>query len=237
MVLKMIGKMILRSVLNSAKGPLGEQKTAFKMWLTLDSNTYHGFTDLIIPSPSGTTQIDHVVVSPYGIFIIETKNKGGWIFGDEKSAKWTQTFRRKKYSFQNPLRQTYRHKKILAGWLPISESYIQTLVCFVGDCTFKTRMPENVMKTGPGGYIKSFTHEVLTQDEIDRVVRRLEQLSANSGLTTRDHIQSLQQRHSANLCPRCGSNLELKTAKKGKNAGKNFWGCEDFPKCRYTKNA
>ena len=40
----------------------------------------------------------------------------------------------------------------------------------------------------------------------------------------------------AKICPRCGSMLVLRTAKKGTNAGKQFWGCSAFPKCRYVKN-
>ena len=38
------------------------------------------------------------------------------------------------------------------------------------------------------------------------------------------------------ICPRCGSKLVLRTAKKGDNAGNQFYGCSAFPKCRYIKN-
>ena len=38
------------------------------------------------------------------------------------------------------------------------------------------------------------------------------------------------------ICPRCGSTLVLRTAKKGDNAGNQFYGCSAFPKCRYIKN-
>ena len=57
------------------KGWIGEKKTAFRMWLFLNNRTYKRFHNIIIPSSSGTTQIDHLVVSPFGVFIIETKNK------------------------------------------------------------------------------------------------------------------------------------------------------------------
>jgi hypothetical protein len=68
----------------------------------------------VLPSQGSTTQIDHVLVSVYGIFVIETKNMKGWIFGDERSAQWTQSIFGKKSRFQNPLRQNYRHVKALA---------------------------------------------------------------------------------------------------------------------------
>ena len=72
-------------------GWFGEKKTTFHMWLSLDSNVYRRFHDVIIPSKNGTTQIDHLLVSPYGLFIVETKNRKGWIFGSENQPKWTQT--------------------------------------------------------------------------------------------------------------------------------------------------
>jgi len=59
----------------------------------LDRKQYAVFHDLYLPRPDGkgTAQIDHVVVSPFGIFVIETKNMAGWIFGDERSRQWTQS--------------------------------------------------------------------------------------------------------------------------------------------------
>ena len=62
------------------RGWFGEKKTAFNMWLSLDGKVYRRFHDVIIPAKDGTTQIDHLLVSPYGLFIVETKNIRGWIF-------------------------------------------------------------------------------------------------------------------------------------------------------------
>jgi ssDNA-binding Zn-finger/Zn-ribbon topoisomerase 1 len=40
---------------------------------------------------------------------------------------------------------------------------------------------------------------------------------------------------SADSCPKCGGELVLRTAQKGSNPGQKFWGCNNFPKCRFTK--
>ena len=217
---------------------MGEKKTAIRLRLSLNSRIYLRFHNLIIPANSGTTQIDHLLVSPYGLFIVETKNITGWIFGSEGQPKWTQTLYRKKYSFQNPLRQTYRQKKVLSGFLSIDESVIHTAVFFAGDCKFKTPMPANVMRSGIGRYIKRFRNRVLSPEEMDRVVMTLQQHDSNSSLTARDHVRSLRARHaSKTACPRCGSDLVKRTAKKGPNAGSKFLGCKNYPKCRFTKNA
>jgi hypothetical protein len=222
----------------SLRGWFGEKKTTFNMWLSLDKEVYRRFHNLIIPSKNGTTQIDHLLVSPYGLFIVETKNKKGWIFGSGDQPKWTQSIYGKKYSFQNPLRQTFRQKKVLSEYLGLDESNIHTVVFFVGDCKFKTRLPENVLNARLGKYIKQFKNPIISPLEIDRIVVQLERHSLESSLTNKDHIRSLQERHnSTTVCPKCGSNLVERTARKGPKAGSKFFGCENYPRCRFTRTA
>ncbi len=220
------------------RGWFGEKKTTVNMWMSLDGSIYRRFHDVIVPAKNGTTQIDHILISPYGVFIVETKNIKGWIFGSEEQSKWTQSLYGKNYSFQNPIRQTFRQKKILSEYLGLDESNIHTVIHFVGDCKFKTRLPANVINSGLGRYIKQFRNSILSIEETNRVSRALEQHVSQSSLTTRDHVRSLRERHSSNtVCPKCGSKLVERTAKKGPNAGSKFLGCENYPRCRFTKNA
>lgn len=219
------------------KGWFGEKKTTVKMWFSLDSNIYNRVHDLILQSSNGTTQIDHILVSEYGIFIVETKNLKGWVFGSEKNDKWTQTLAGKKYPFQNPLRQTFRHKKVLAEFLNISDSIIYDVVFFVGDCKLKTEMPSNVLASGLGAYIKKFKKVILSKKEVDKITEQLQQYKKDSNLSTKDHVRSLRERHnSVTVCPKCGGELIKRTAKNGRNAGSEFLGCSNFPKCRFAKN-
>lgn len=220
------------------KGWFGEKKTAWKLSLWLNRKRYKKFHSMIIPTSNGTSQIDHIVVSAFGVFIIETKNMKGWIFGSEDRAKWTQVVFKKKYRHQNPLRQTYRQKKCLAEFLDIHESYIQTIIYFNGDCVFKTPQPANVINYGLIRYIKRFSHKVLSENEIVKIIEKLNLHQRESKLTKRDHIRSLHQRHnSTTTCPRCGSALVLRKALKGPKAGSQFLGCETFPSCRFSKSA
>jgi hypothetical protein len=89
----------------------------------------------------GSTQIDHLIFSPYGLFVLETKNFQGWIFGTEKQREWTQQIFRKRSRFQNPLRQNYKHVKTLQSLLDIAPEHLHSVIAFVGDCEFKTEMP------------------------------------------------------------------------------------------------
>lgn len=68
-------------------GKMGEKLVAMKLyWL---SGEYIVLNDVLLPAKNGTSQVDHIVVSPYGIFVIETKNYKGWIsVGQARSINW-----------------------------------------------------------------------------------------------------------------------------------------------------
>ncbi|RJP82067.1 MAG: NERD domain-containing protein [Desulfobacteraceae bacterium] len=217
------------------KGWFGEKQTQFGMWLKL-GNEYIRFHDVIVPAQNGTTQIDHILLSRYGIFVIETKNINGWIFGNEKSKQWIQSLYGKKYKFQNPLHQNYRHTKALASYLDIDHENIHSVVFFIGDNTkLKTELPNNVMTHGLCAYIKSFQNNVLSTSEINLLKQKISGLKGLN-ISTREHVASLKSRHSRDSsCPKCGGALKRRQAKHGKSAGSYFLGCSNFPKCRYTK--
>ena len=223
--------------MNIFRGWLGEKQTAFLLWIWLSNKSYHRYHDLILPSKNGTTQIDHLIISVYGIFIVETKNKKGWIFGSENQSKWTQSIYGNKYSFQNPLRQTFRQKKILVEYLNLEETKIHSVVYFVGGCKFKTPMPANVRKWGLARYIKKFRKEILSHEEVTQIVSSIQRHISESTLSSKDHRRSLRNRHSSKtICPKCGSNLIERMARKGPNAGTSFLGCSNYPQCRYSTN-
>ncbi|MEH0862278.1 NERD domain-containing protein [Halobacteriovorax sp. DPLXC-1] len=215
----------------------GELKTRFQLYLFLDRYQYPRFHDLIIPSSNGTTQLDHVVISKYGVFIVETKSHKGWIFGNENQKNWTQVLFKKKFSFQNPLRQVYRQKKILAEFLGIVESKIFSIIYFNGKSHLKTDLPNNVMTSCLDTYIRSHTDQLFNDEEVLDLVNRIESFKKNSNLKLADHLESLQSRHNSMVtCPRCGGKLLKKVARRGKNAGGEFLGCMNYPRCRFTRD-
>ena len=222
--------------MSALRGWLGEKMTTLGMWFYLDRKIYRRFHDVIVPSSNGTTQIDHLLVSPFGLFVIETKNINGWIFGSEEQPKWTQSLYGKKYSFQNPLRQNYRHTKCLADYLDLDSALLHSIVFFVGECTFKTPMPSNVLCSGLSIYVRSYKQTVLPDSDLHRIMETVQALKDDRSLNHRNHMKSLRERYtSSTICPKCGSGLVERTAKKGVNAGSTFLGCSGFPKCRYTK--
>ena len=147
---------------------------------------------------AGTTQIDHILISPYGIFVIETKNFKGWIFGEERQKNWTQQLYKKRYTFQNPLHQNYKHEKVLRTVLEdlVDIEHIHSVIVFMPDCEFKTQMPANVFKGATWvDYVKSFDTEVINRMRMQRIRRRIEkEVLEKSWKTDRIHIENLKKR-------------------------------------------
>ena len=105
---------IIKIKLPYLKGLIGEKFVSRKL-LKLDPDRYKVLDDLLLPSNGNlnATQIDHIVISNYGIFCIETKSYKGWIFGNANDKYWTQNIYGHKKSFYNPLRQNYAHTKAI----------------------------------------------------------------------------------------------------------------------------
>jgi hypothetical protein len=178
------------------------------MWAFLDKDTYRRIDDIIVPTSNGTAQIDHVIVSVYGVFIIETKNIKGWIFGAQGSNKWTQNLFGKKNQFQSPIKQNSRYTKCLSEYLRLNHALFKPIVFFIGDCTFKTPMPSNVINSGLVPYIKAFTQPCLTSHQVAEIETSLRRLEQDNPISRNTHLDSLRKRHkSTTICPRCGGNL------------------------------
>ncbi len=230
---------VLPLVFSSAKykGYAGERKVVRKLGKFIDSiEGGKAFHNVTLATLDGTTQIDHVLLAPQGIFVIETKNMTGWIFGGEWQKRWTQTIYKKKVNFQNPIHQNYKHVKALEKLLEANPEIIFNVVVFVGDAKFKTAMPDNVMKLrGLLPYINSHSEHVLTGRDIEKYDSLIDRTISGNVVSDKQHVHNVKRNRENPICPRCGSSMVLRTAKKGKNKGSQFWGCSGFPSCRAVK--
>lgn len=156
------------------KGKFGEFLVNLSARWFLDKSRYHLIKNVTLPTGDGTTQIDHVLVSEYGVFVVETKNMKGWVFGGPHQRTWTQKIYRSNHKFQNPLHQNYKHVKTLQTLLGLGDHQVHSVVVFVGDSTFKTPMPENVTQgLGYIRYIKSKQEMVLSPEQVAEVREKL----------------------------------------------------------------
>lgn len=222
------------------KGMVGEAIVNRLARRKLDQDTYHLIKNVTLPTEEGSTQIDHIIVSIHGVFVVETKNLRGWIFGGRHHKTWTQRIYRQSYKFQNPLHQNYKHTRVLADLLGLADHQLHSLIVFVGGCTFKTEMPENVTQgVGYIRFIQCKTVPVLMGHEVQEIIDKIESgRLAASYKTHREHVRRVRQRVEAKqgdpTCPHCGGPMAIREAKTGPNKGGRFYGCNDFPKCRGT---
>ena len=230
---------------SALKGWIGEAAIIIAKKIVLDNDVYRDLNNITIPTSNGTTQIDHIIVSRYGIFVVETKNMEGWIFGEAKQPQWTQSLYGKKFRFQNPLHQNYRHIKALEEFLGLPAEYFHSVVCFIGEtCQLKTELPSNVIAGAPFRFIKAKTEVLMPDEQATAIVEAIRTgmrpknfLGLSTRETKREHLASLKERYSSvTTCPKCGGELVLRTVRHGPKAGQQFYGCQKYPGCRYLRS-
>lgn len=234
---------IFDGVRNEIVGAVGESifNQAAKKYL---SDDYILINDIVLKSGNGTTQIDQVIVSKFGLFVIEIKNYKGWIWGNANSQYWIQTLSKgSKNKFQNPLRQNYKHIKALEYLLKCQPNYLKSLVVFSSFCQFKTSLPSNVVQGEAAyiNYIKEHKESLISDDEVKEVTQKV--LGARLDASEyRKHIQKVKNQYqnadenTSPECPKCGKNMVLRKSKSGPNLGRSFWGCSSYPQCRGIVN-
>lgn len=213
------------------KGSRGEAKVNIGLNLLLDTDVYRLIEDVTLPFGDGTTQIDHLVVSPYGVFVVETKNMKGWISGSPHDARWTQTIYRRRFRFRNPVRQNYKHVKAMQGLFGLRSHQVHGVVVFVGGCSFRTPMPPEVVHgvANLAQFIRSKRVRVLAEDEVRGLIEDVSDMRLQPGFrTNRRHARYVKAKiddrsaDSGTDCPRCGSEM---VERVNKRSDEIFLGC------------
>lgn len=145
-----------------------------------------------------TTQVDHILVSTKGIFVIETKHYKGWIFGNPNSKVWTQIIYHKKSKFQNPLFQNYKHVKVIQRIFAfLDHRLVHNIVVFSGDSIFKTPKIDNVCYLDELiPTIEKYSDGALSLNNIQFCIGRLEYLRLEiTQKTDVEHQQYLTKKY------------------------------------------
>ena len=233
------------------KGKLGELKLDAHL-LSLDFVRYKGYSlrNVYIPRKDGTTsEIDLIYITRKGLFVIESKNYTGYIFGNECWNEWSSTLyggkdwlgREKiiKNRFYNPIKQNRGHIRALMEYCGDVRAF--SIIAFGDQCEFKDIYVEstdvsvcyysqikNVIKSIWNSY-----PDIYDDATVDRIYSILS--SQNNGQDVRvAHVKQVHDWQNSMKCPVCGGVLVLRQAKKGKNAGGWFYGCSNYPRCRFV---
>lgn len=190
--------------------------------------------NLLIVNEGKSSQIDHIVIKRTGIFVIETKNYAGQIYGNENQREWTQVLRygKIKNRFYNPIMQNRTHIYALSKLLGRSNGFV-SIVVFL-NATLMTAMPPEV---GHMDNIKRIyqqnTKEIISTHEMRVIYEKLLSFKNNPQISEKQHIHNIQVMRAKvenNICPRCGKNLVLRHSQHGQ-----FYGCSGYPQCNFKK--
>ena len=224
------------------KGKKGESRVANILY-SLPADKYQVVNDVIIQNQQSTSQIDHIVVSPYGIFVIETKNYSGYVSGSENSENWKESFKTAgKNYFRNPIKQNWGHIYALSEYLNCEKRLFKPIIVFSDEA----RLFVNATKTPVinmfqlKNVILNYQQEIIPPEDVVPIAEKIRNAKPVDDIEIGDkHTQSVREIIAKKdeairqgKCPKCGGDLVFRNGKYG-----GFYGCSNYPKCRYTHNA
>ncbi len=228
-ILTLISTIFYKKIIGKA-GEFWVKRELFK----LNKQIYYVINDVTIQNYNSTHQIDHIVVSQYGIFVIETKQYNGYIYGNEYDKQWIQN---KKYYIKNPIHQNYGHVKCLEKALNLPENKFIPIVCIPSTAKINIKSKSHIARIYDLiEIIHSYTTTIIENPEI--IYNQIKSANKTDSETKRQHINNVKELQNNNhniydptKCLRCGGELVKRNGKYGA-----FLGCSNYPKCRYTKN-
>ena len=167
-----------------------------EFWLKLElkklpKNKYKLLNDIMIEDEKGTHQIDHIVLSKYGIFVIEMKNYYGLILGNQYKEKWYQCLGKNKYAFHNPMYQNYGHVKALSNALNLNEEVFIPIVCFSNQVKLKVTSNKPVVQVDTiNRNILKYTEEIITCD-LNELSSKIENMNILDKIKRKEHVKNI----------------------------------------------
>ena len=201
----------------------------------LPKDKYIVLSNIMIKSSKGSHQIDHIVISKYGLFVIEVKNYFGLITGDEYKDKWTQHLGKNKYYFNNPIHQNYGHIKALEEILQINNENFISVICISNQAKVKVKAKNVTQLDFLNRLICSYNKEIIN-DNLEEIKNKIVINNIIDKDARKLHVQNIkttiketEEKIQNNICPKCGGKLVERNGKYGK-----FIGCSNYPNCKYT---
>lgn len=203
----------------------------------LPKDKYFVLNDIMIKDDKGTHQIDHLVLSEFGIFVIEMKNYYGLIKGKEYDNKWCQHLGKTKNYFVNPIHQNYGHIKSLSNLLKLDDKYFISIICFSNQAKIDVKCNNIVTQVD---YLKCEIlkyKELLVNNDIKELSNIIISNNIEDKALRKQHVKDIltkvnndKKLENNMICSKCGNELVERNGKYGK-----FIGCSNYPKCKYIK--
>lgn len=155
---------------------------------------YRVLNDLLLKYEGYTVQIDHVIVSEYGVFVIETKNFRGIIYGSAEKKRWVQINKGKKRRFYSPIIQNNRHRVALSSICNLPLLKVIPITVFVGKCELHLEdVSRTILSKDLLPYIKGINEKILSESDVDKIYSCLESKNITSESVRRHHVAYVQR--------------------------------------------
>lgn len=184
------------------KGLYGEYQSFIKLERIKGNNKI--LTNVYVPKDNGeTTEIDLVYIHETGIYVLESKNYSGWIFGNENNKYWTQSFKTgRKEKFYNPILQNKTHIRYLSKTLNLDEKFMKSIIVFSERCTLKKIevTSENVRVINRYNLVKQIekliknSEKVFQEKEINSMYYDLKKYTLMSNEIKEKHINNINSK-------------------------------------------
>ena len=174
------------------KGDIGEK--IVERELEKLPEDYKILNNILIKNNDRSSQIDHIVVSKFGVFVIETKMYKGWIYGKEKQRRWIQNLYGKKYYFQNPLHQNYGHIQNLKEIKGLEDVKFISLILFSERATLKNEIRNVIHFSKARRWISNYQEIIYTDKQIDFIYNTIANKNIKDKEARKEHVLKIKQK-------------------------------------------
>lgn len=218
------------------RGKIGELRIYFLLKRISNKRGSKVINDIVIVVDDKSSQLDHILIDRSGIYVIETKNYSGRVYGKHDDKYWTQVlaYGNKKNRLYNPVMQNRTHIYRLMETLHLHD-HMHSLVVFVKGNIEYIESPDVYTPATLKRYLKKYAKkDVFTDGDIHSIYEELTSIKRNPVKSNKEHVKDIRVMRNdinSNICPNCKKPLVLRTSKDGNR----FYGCSNYPNCKFTK--
>ena len=158
------------------RGDIAESRTRRILAAGLEKSRYTVLHDVELPAGGGTVHVDHIVVSRFGLFVIESRFASGMVSGGEFQDRWKQESWGRTRRIENPLHQNSVQAETLGRLLGMPQAKIHRVVVLTGHSGMRTPPPDHLVQAEQLiAYIRKKGTHLLEPEQADRALKAIQE--------------------------------------------------------------
>lgn len=188
-------------------GKYGEKLTERELkWVKLFGRDGKILRNVYLPKGEGseeTSEVDVIFITQKGIFVFESKNYSGWIFGNERDTLWTATLANgDRNKFYNPILQNKTHikwmREFVGDKIPLFSIIVFSERCELKKITMESMDVEVIQRDQTYATVRDIwdqNPDVLTKEEVTALYEKLYPLTQVSQEVKDKHVERIQEKY------------------------------------------